>query len=137
MLSLVFLKYPAFFVSLKDLTLPLYKHVEWPSEFSNIPPLEQEVQNGCLTDGAALCTWGVHAAFSMLSKPASTVAVSLLIFVFYPMPQSDADMLLYRMVSSVLASREEEEQGISQGHSPMETLYYLIWGNTAVFQMKY
>lgn len=100
---------PSFFL-IEGLTHPLYKHVEWPSEFSKISPLKQEGQNGWLTAGAApLCEWEVHAAFSMLSKPASTVPVFLLIFVFDPMPQSYADMLVYRMVSSVLASRENRE----------------------------
>lgn len=109
MLSFALFKYPAFFILLKDFHFYCIK-VEWPSEFSNIFPLKWGGQNGWLIDGAAaLCAWEVHAAFSMLSKPVSTVPVFLLIFIFYSMPQSHTDMLLYRMVSSVLASRKSRE----------------------------
>lgn len=141
MLPLALFKYPAFFVLLKDCVhiyikiyifiLPQYRHVEWPSEFTNISPLKQEGQNGWLTDGAApLHPWEVDAAFCMLSKPASTVPVLLLIFVFDSMPQSYADTLYYRTVSSVLASRENREYHKA---APCWRHYILQFGGTLLF----
>lgn len=135
MLSPGLFKYPAFFVSLKGLR---FHHINmWGGPGTSATCPHQRERGRIHWWSCTFCAGEVPAAFSTLSKAASTVPAFLPIFVFYPVPQSHADMLLYRIVSSVWASRDNREERISQGHSPVETLHFSIWGNTAVFQMKY